>query len=256
MATLGQELKRKREESGVTLRHISDSTHIGMRFLEALEADDLKVLPGGIFTRAFVRKFAKHVGLEEATAISLYEELLAATGGEADRRFVMGVENWDTPQRSNSALWLSLVVLAVLAAAAYLAYSYFSTPKESETAEAPAVLAPVATVTPAPTPTPEPSPTATPAPDKLVLVAAAGTSECWMKITRDAEASEEVTLRAGETREFVATDKLILSVGRLTAVTLTLNGRELDPSTLASTPGGVVAKSVVLTRENYQRFSR
>ena len=64
-SSLGQELKRAREERGVALRDIATSTHIGVRFLQAIEGDDYKILPGGVFNRAFVRKFAKQVGYDE-----------------------------------------------------------------------------------------------------------------------------------------------------------------------------------------------
>ena len=49
---------------GVSLREIADSTKISVRFLAALENDRLDVLPGGIFRRAFVREYARHLGLD------------------------------------------------------------------------------------------------------------------------------------------------------------------------------------------------
>ena len=251
MASLGQELKKKREESGITLHQIADATHIGVRFLQALENDDYSILPGGVFNRAFVRKFAKQVGMEEATALRLYDEQLASSGGEADRRFVMGVDDWDQRPTSGNGLLLSFVALIILSAGAYLAYSYFYAAKD-EAGTTPATVVPTPVATPPATPTPEPSPT--PNLDELRLQVVTGTGACWIKVVRDAAPAEEALLQPGETREFVAKEKLLLNVGNLPSVRLTLNGRLLAQSKLGMTPTSVVAKNVVLTKENYLQF--
>jgi cytoskeletal protein RodZ len=57
-------MKRLREERGVSLRRIADATKISVSALEALERNDISRLPGGIFSRAFVRSYAIEVGLD------------------------------------------------------------------------------------------------------------------------------------------------------------------------------------------------
>jgi cytoskeleton protein RodZ len=78
MPTLGEELKRRREERQISLTDISEATRIGTRFLKAIEADNFSVLPGGIFTRSFIRAYAREIGMDEDEAISLYQQ--QATG--------------------------------------------------------------------------------------------------------------------------------------------------------------------------------
>ena len=51
----GATLRVARERRGISLRQIADSTRISIAALEALEANDVSRLPGGIFTRSFVR---------------------------------------------------------------------------------------------------------------------------------------------------------------------------------------------------------
>src|ERR1700704_3759223 len=64
----GRRLREARERRGVSLRQIANATKIGMSALEALEHNDISRLPGGIFSRAFVRSYAIEVGLDpEAT---------------------------------------------------------------------------------------------------------------------------------------------------------------------------------------------
>src|SRR4051812_28225893 len=71
---LGEELRRRREELGISLLEISESTRIGTRFLKAIESDNFSSLPGGIFTRSFIRAYARRVGMDEDEALALYQE--------------------------------------------------------------------------------------------------------------------------------------------------------------------------------------
>src|SRR5262249_52218517 len=64
----GARLRDARERRGVSLRQIANATKISIAALEALERDEISKLPGGIFSRAFVRSYAIEVGLDpEAT---------------------------------------------------------------------------------------------------------------------------------------------------------------------------------------------
>src|ERR1041385_6555643 len=82
MPTLGEELRQRREQRGISLAEISETTRIGTRFLKAIETDNFSILPGGIFTRSFIRAFAKHVGMNEDEALSLYLQQLSGTPSE------------------------------------------------------------------------------------------------------------------------------------------------------------------------------
>src|SRR5581483_11589641 len=64
MSDFGGTLKQAREERGISLRQIATATKISVVALEALERDDFSRLPGGIFSRAFVRAYALEVGLD------------------------------------------------------------------------------------------------------------------------------------------------------------------------------------------------
>src|SRR5215470_19942604 len=82
MPTLGEELRRLREERGIALSDISEGTRIGTRFLKAIEENNFSVLPGGIFTRSFIRAYAKRVGMDEDEAIGRYQQQMAEESGE------------------------------------------------------------------------------------------------------------------------------------------------------------------------------
>ena len=60
----GSRMRRTREERGVSLRQIAEATKISVSALEALERNDISRLPGGIFSRAFVRSYAAEIGVD------------------------------------------------------------------------------------------------------------------------------------------------------------------------------------------------
>ncbi len=60
----GSRMRHAREQRGVSLRQIADSTKISVSQLEALERNDISRLPGGIFSRAFVRSYAAEIGVD------------------------------------------------------------------------------------------------------------------------------------------------------------------------------------------------
>lgn len=72
MASLGEQLKQAREQRGVGLDEVAQTTKIGTRFLRALEADRYDQLPGGIFNKGFIRAYARAIGLDEEKAIAEY----------------------------------------------------------------------------------------------------------------------------------------------------------------------------------------
>jgi cytoskeleton protein RodZ len=64
MNDFGGKLRQARERRGISLRQVAASTKIAAAALDALERNDISKLPGGIFSRAFVRSYAAEVGLD------------------------------------------------------------------------------------------------------------------------------------------------------------------------------------------------
>lgn len=69
----GERLKREREMREVSLAEVTSGTRIGKRFLEALENEEWDKLPGGIFSRGFVRSIARYLGLNEEDLLSEFD---------------------------------------------------------------------------------------------------------------------------------------------------------------------------------------
>jgi len=83
MSDLGELLKKAREQSGLSLDDIQESTKIRKRYLEAIEAGDYKVLPGTFYVRAFVKTYAETLGLNADDVLRLYKHEMPAAPVEA-----------------------------------------------------------------------------------------------------------------------------------------------------------------------------
>ena len=81
MGDFGGKLRQARERRGVSLRQIAGATKISVGVLEALERNDVSKLPGGIFSRAFVRSYASEVGLDPDETIRDFVAEFSSEGG-------------------------------------------------------------------------------------------------------------------------------------------------------------------------------
>lgn len=62
--TFGPRLRRERERRGISLDTIATVTKVSAELWEGLERNDFSRWPSGIFARAFVRDYARAVGLD------------------------------------------------------------------------------------------------------------------------------------------------------------------------------------------------
>ena len=79
--TLGQKLRQAREDKGISVGEVAEQTRISPLYIESIDNDDYRALPGGIFNRGFVKSYAKYVGIDEQEALSDYAKLLNETEG-------------------------------------------------------------------------------------------------------------------------------------------------------------------------------
>lgn len=75
--SLGEKLRTAREERGISIGEVAEQTRISPLYLSAIDQNDFKALPGGIFNKGFVRSYAKYVGVDEQEALQDYSRLMA-----------------------------------------------------------------------------------------------------------------------------------------------------------------------------------
>ena len=122
-ATIGEQLRLAREGRGIPLREISDQTRISMHYLEAIESNDYKRLPGGIFNRSFVKAYAKYVGYDEKEAVEGYTRYMRDSGDTGEEVATTPYHSkvyTDSPATRSPILTvvLAIVILAILTAVA------------------------------------------------------------------------------------------------------------------------------------------
>jgi hypothetical protein len=72
--TLGEKLRALRRTQAVSLPMLEDKTRIQKRYLEALERGRYDELPEPLYTRNFLRAYARALGADENYFLELYEE--------------------------------------------------------------------------------------------------------------------------------------------------------------------------------------
>jgi transcriptional regulator with XRE-family HTH domain len=65
----GPNLRRLREQRGITLEQLADTTNVDVELWAALERNDFSRWPSGIFARAFVREYARAIGLDPESTV-------------------------------------------------------------------------------------------------------------------------------------------------------------------------------------------
>src|SRR5215213_6947155 len=139
MATFGENLRRERELRGIELREMAEATKISIRFLQALEQDRVDILPGGMFQRAFVRQYARYLGLDPERLVA---EFVYAHGGETvpvkDTRSAVRVD-----QGPPRGLILLGITIALLGLVGWKVHGYVT--RATQTAPPGATAAPPAT---------------------------------------------------------------------------------------------------------------
>src|SRR5258705_601347 len=154
----GARMRQAREQRGVSLRQIAERTKISVSALEALERNDISRLPGGIFSRAFVRSYAVEVGLEpEATIRDFIAHFPhdSVTAGHPTSEQIEDNEALESDRRMASTfLRLLAISLPIAGVVLYYTISGWQSNPEADAAP-PAVTAPKAAVPVAVVPPPE-----------------------------------------------------------------------------------------------------
>lgn len=75
MESIGDHLRREREIRHLSLEELAQTTRIPLRNLLLIEANRFSELPGDVFTRGFLRAYARAVGIDDELILARYTAL-------------------------------------------------------------------------------------------------------------------------------------------------------------------------------------
>jgi len=251
LASFGEELRREREIRGISLKEIADATKISKRFLEAIERNDHRTLPAPVFTRGFVREYAKYLGLNTDEIVNRYN--YAAAGDDRIEKSThlerlvappppplkektfkpSGIPPWYALFDRN--VIISVIIVAALAVLGYWAWrhkhesdaaareeaaqvtSTHAVPKRSAAPPAAASAAPAAT-------------SSAPANDDTLRLEIVATARSEIVLEADGKTLFDGEMPKGARKSYSAKERFLFrTIGNAGGITLTLNDVTLPP---------------------------
>lgn len=247
MASLGQELRRERELRGISLKEISDSTKISLRYLRALEDDQLDVLPGQFFTKSIIRGYAQYCGLEEETVLNKYYE---------ETQFKDQIlEEERKKRKTQKAFPLDMkrifpyVLILILLSVVILAMVYLL-PMQEKTNQFAITPIPVLLFTENRIPPPLDTLLAHSFPGEKLYLDIFFVQKTWLQVYVDGKLSINGLKHPGEMAKLRAFEEILLHLGNAGGITYSLNNELGRPFGRSK----AVVKNIKITPSNLQEF--
>jgi len=267
MASIGEMLRGAREAQGRSVADLAAELCITQRYLTAIEADDLDVLPGLFFFQSFARQYAAILGLDPAQVRQALAALEPAPEPPAS------IDANASPLRSPdpivaaanrryfSELPVGLSVAGLLAAVLLGSgiYAWWTRPPQtaSENARIPAQV--TQSVAPQSVPA-QPAVQAASAVPVEVIAAAddanqvvlnlSATEKTWLSITSDGKVIFSGVLEPSQSKTLKGAEVATMKVGNAGGVDIQWNGKSIGPIG----PRGQV-RTIRFTREHFHILS-
>ena len=249
VADVAGTLRAARERAGLGLEEISARTRIKVAFLHALERGEFERLPGDFFARAFLRTYAREVGLSPDDVVRAYDaerQPPAPVAAEAAAPARAATQPTRLPVASGSddiarLLRVALPIAAVIVTALVLVAISMRRDGPGE---------PRAVGTSGTANAPAPAARAEAEPEKL-SVEIRTTGDTWIAATADGKRVAYRLFQAGDRVTLEARNELTFRVGNAGALEYRINGRQAPPVGRA---GDV--REFRITRETYRQLLR
>jgi cytoskeletal protein RodZ len=250
---IGAELRRARVSRHLAIEDVARVTKISPSVLRAIEQNEFGSVPGGLFTRGFLRSYAREVGLDAEAIVQLYRAEYEvpeispdpnhAEPSVSDELDVSSMIDEPGGSRQSQIIQVGVILIVML-----VYFSPWRQPMPSASAEAPATKAmgtasaaevPVAVATTGSIDTRS-------APLKMEI---RPLGQCWVQVTADGETIVARLMEAGERQTIDARDDLTLRVGDPAAFAFSING-------VAGRPVGLAGRAVTIhiNPQNYKGF--
>ncbi len=231
MESVGELLRRTREAQGKTIEEVAKATRMSRVVLESLEDDRFSTLPAPVYVKGHIRTYARHLELDEEEIVQKYLRFTQQQEpDELDEWDAVEVEIHDR-RRLAGRRWTWIVVVLV-ALAVVVVYAW----RQGREIPPPEPVEMMETTHAEEQQRPDPvnveGGAGSVADDTMIVwhkleLMAVARERTWISVSTDGEASDEVTLEAGERRAWEAEEMFELDVGSGGTVDLYLNGESL-----------------------------
>lgn len=118
--TIGENLKRARKKLNLSLDEAAQRTKIAKMFLIALEKDDISRLPQGVYTRNFLRAYARFLRLDEDIITADYHEQYSVKPHFVTQQEQTKLDDFEFRKaRRKLSIFVVVLVILLLGAAYY-----------------------------------------------------------------------------------------------------------------------------------------
>lgn len=274
MKEIGDFLKSAREEKGISLDDISNSTKIPKRYLSSLEEGDFSCFSGEVYLKGALRHYADAVGLNPREIISGYELLLKKENkyenGKREQKThtkkkiiennkPVVIRNRKKPLPLVALIWITLLAIVVAGSLWYLFQQppgenaripYAGEPAPEENGEEDNNFG---------LPEEEPPPELE-EPEIIVVSSSSGeivymlskaeekqvrlafTGRCWVRIEQDGILVEEATYVNGDSKQLSDALETRIRLGCPAVVKIGVNGIELEDLTGVGNPIDIIIR--------------
>ena len=252
---VGYTLRQERERQNLTINDIEQGTSIRALYIEAIENGEYDKLPGTVYTKGFIKNYAKFLGMDADAAAKEFANDIAELSAEAEAEAAkVAAENAPAPEkkvepkpvkpekqsvgysiqnerRSSSSLLIVAAVVLIAAIAGGM-WSWL-TSSEGDVAKVDTpkqqTVQPVATEPPQkndPTPVANANPEP-PKPKDKVAVQARFNDRCWTLVTVDGAVVQEGVIDGGQTLSWEGKENVTFRLGNAGAVEFFQDGKSL-----------------------------
>ena len=131
----GTDLRAAREEKGLTLQEISQLTKIGVSILDAIEKREFSQLLEPVYSRAFIKTYAKALSIDSEEILSSYNNYIAELETLEEKKEI--AKKTVSPGSIYKKFTWAAIVLVIISIAFFIYYSKHNEPLEI--AKAPSV---------------------------------------------------------------------------------------------------------------------
>jgi Helix-turn-helix domain len=239
---IGSDLHRARTRREIELPEVEAATRIRVRFLRAIEDEDWDALPGGVYTRGFIRTYAAYLGLDGERLAEDFRREVEGDAGPRPGEGMFGIQRGREVDRGRPVPRPGWIALAGVAAVAAIAIFALPDGEGGGTATGPASSGTGAA--------PKPKPAASPAPEdqglSMQLTAEAEVWACVLAASGRHLVDGRILAPGGEAGPF-RSDSFTLSFGN-GEVTMTIDGKQAQIPPTSSPVGYAVEADGTLAR--------